>query len=86
MIVEWTESALDLLADLFVAVDLSEQRELEKIVVRINATLAADPWELGESRSGGWRVWFVDPLMVIFHATSADGRVIVLHVARPWQK
>jgi hypothetical protein len=86
MIVEWTESALDRLADLFVSADLAEQDLIEAAVKRINAALAADPWDLGESRSSGWRVWFVDPLMVIFRVSQAGGRVIVSHVARPRRK
>jgi hypothetical protein len=39
MTVEWTESALDRLADFFVAADLAGQDVLEATVRRINATL-----------------------------------------------
>jgi hypothetical protein len=56
MIVEWTESALDRLADLFVTADLAEQDVIEAAVLKINADLAARPWNLGESRSGDRRL------------------------------
>ena len=51
MIVEWTESALDRLADIFVVADLAEQDVLEATVRRINSTLSAGPQDLGESRT-----------------------------------
>jgi hypothetical protein len=61
MIVEWTETALDRLADIFVAADLAQQDMLETTVRRINATLSSGPPDLGESRPSGRRVWFADP-------------------------
>jgi plasmid stabilization system protein ParE len=86
MIVEWTGSALDRLADIFVAVDLAEQDAIEGTVRRINATLTGGPQDLGESRPGGRRVWFADPLTVVYRVIPAEGRVIVSHVAQRRRK
>lgn len=83
MTVEWTESALDRLADLFVISDQFTQKEIEATVEVINAALAEDPNELGESRSAGRRIWFVHPLVVIFRVVADEDRVVVSHVARP---
>jgi hypothetical protein len=82
MRVEWTESALDQLADLFVQSDLVVQQEIEATVEAINSVLADDPDELGESRSAGRRVWFVHPLVVIFRIIEDEHCVIVSHVSR----
>lgn len=50
---------------------------------RINAALAADPRDLGESRATpNQRVWHSDPLTVTFQIIPADGTVVVFHVAR----
>ena len=86
MTVQWTASALDRLADFFVAADLAEQDVLEATVRRINATLAGGPQDLGESRPGGRRVWFADPLTVVYRAIPTEGRVIVSHVAQRRRK
>jgi len=81
MIVEWTESALDRLADLYVAVDRQEQDRIESTVQTINRMLADDPSSLGESRSGSRRVWFQDPLMIIFRIDPKERLVVVSHVS-----
>ena len=81
-LVGWVESALDRLADLFVTAWTAERDEIEATVLRINAALAADPWALGESRSGNRRVWFTYPLMVVYRIAPTEGRVVVSRVAR----
>ena len=86
MIVEWTESAWDRLADMVTDSDLAEQDRIEAAVLRINAALAADPSELGESRAGPWRIWFAEQMMVRFRIVPTEGRVVVAHVARSRRK
>ena len=66
--------------------DLAEQDRIETAVHRINIALSADPSELGESRSGTWRVWFAEQLMVRFRVVPREGRVVVAHVARSRSK
>ena len=86
MHVEWTGAALDRLADIYVAAAVADRDEIEATTRRINATLAADPDVLGESRSGRSRVWFEYPLMVCFEhlhclirrSALSFGRAIIL--------
>ena len=54
----WRDAALNELADAFVVADLARRDALEQSVLRLNAQLAADPREVGESRSGKERVAF----------------------------
>ncbi len=62
MIVIWQPMALDRLADYYVGLSLHEQRSLELVIRRIDARLADNPWNLGESRTNSnRRVWFVGP-------------------------
>jgi plasmid stabilization system protein ParE len=82
MIVDWVESALDRLANIFVAANPAERDAIEAAALNVNAELAAGPSALGESRSGGRRLWFVDLLAVIFRVVPNKGRVVVLDVAR----
>ncbi|HVK18275.1 MAG TPA: type II toxin-antitoxin system RelE/ParE family toxin [Fimbriiglobus sp.] len=82
MWVEWKESALDELADIYVAADPADRDEIERTVEQINAALAANPQFLGESRATpNQRAWLSDPLTVTFQIIPADGTVIVHHVA-----
>ena len=82
MRVEWTSRGLDRLADIYVAATPADRDDIEATTRRINAALAVDPSVLGESRSGGWRVWFEYPLMVLFCIFPAQQVVVVTHVAR----
>lgn len=82
MQVEWTNRALNRLADVAVAAgSLDRQDEIERAVLRITAALAADPWDLGESRERFRRVWFADILVVGFDVDHALEMVTVYHVA-----
>lgn len=81
MNVIWTASALDRLADGYVALPLDAQRALEQAVLDITARLAAEALSLGESRgSDRRRVWFARPLVVQFDLRSAPAEVVVFHV------
>src|SRR5262249_45984927 len=78
---KWTKKALDKLADGYVALRLVEQDAVEACVLRINASLAVDPWGFRESRSEDERTWFVDPLVVRYKINSDEGTVVVTDVA-----
>ena len=81
MRVEWTDAALDRLADLFVAADSTTRETIERCVVGVNAKLAADPWDLGESRATVYRrAWSAQPLFVVFPIIPADDLVVVQSV------
>jgi hypothetical protein len=81
MTAEWTEDALDRLADIYVAAAPSERDAVVRCVGLINSRLAADPWDVGESRGPRRRVWFVYPLVVAFDLLPS-GTVLVNHVAK----
>jgi hypothetical protein len=83
MFVEWTHSALDHLADLFVAADPEGRTAIERAVLEANAKLADDPWELGESRRNRYdRAWSVPRLSLLFQIDPTSETVTVYHVAR----
>jgi plasmid stabilization system protein ParE len=86
MTVEWTDYALDQLADIWVTITPAERDVIEQTVDAINARLAVDPSSVGESRADNRRVWFRHPLVVIYRLVPGGG-VIVSHVAklRPWR-
>lgn len=82
MRVEWKESALARLADVFVQASLHEQDALEQSALSINRNLARDPHDLGESRETvNDRVWFADLLVVGFRIDPAGNLVVVYHTA-----
>ena len=78
---KWTKKALDKLADRYVTLSLTEQDLVEACVLRINASLAANPWAYGESRSEDERIWFVEPLVVRYKIFSNEGTVVVTDIA-----
>jgi hypothetical protein len=80
MQVKWNNYALDTLADIYVAASQSDKFAIGQTVEFINRQLADDPAELGESRSGGRRLWFVPPLAVHYRIGAAG--VVVLEVKR----
>ena len=75
----WQGTALDELADALVRSDLAQQDEIERRVLQLNARLATDPLDVGESRLGNWRVEFVDFVAILFQVFPADGIVRVVH-------
>jgi hypothetical protein len=81
MRVEWKETALDRLADRYVAADPALRDAIEQAVSYINATLAVDPVQ-GESRARTTqRAWFVNPVSVLFEVFPSDGLVVVQYFA-----
>lgn len=81
MSVEWTSTALDRLADIYVEAEPSERDAIGRGAERINAQLALDPSSLGESRGPRRRIWFSHPLAVSYYLPPGGG-VIVYHVAK----
>ena len=81
MRVEWKATALDRLADRFVAADPALREAIEQAVKHINAMLADDPVQ-GESRARATqRSWFVPPVSVVFEVFPSEGLVVVQHFA-----
>lgn len=78
----WLESALDKLAEIYVAADSSERERIAAGVEAFNARLATAPLEEGESRMGGYRIAFPPLLRVYFRVYEATHRVRVTDVSR----
>jgi len=82
MQVEWKESALDTLADIYVLATVPQRELIAATVERITRRLGSDPWFLGESRGTEHRrVWFHFPLVVGFELVIGQPKVNVYHVA-----
>jgi plasmid stabilization system protein ParE len=79
--VVWSSAALDALADVYVVLDLAGQDRVAAAVDALNRRLADDPHDEGESRSGGFRITFIDRLAVSFLVTDARHLVQVTAVS-----
>ncbi len=74
----WRHMALESLADLVVQANLEMQDTIERQVVALNRRLADDPLDTGESRTGGFRIAFADPIGILFHVDESNQVVIVV--------
>ena len=75
----WRDSALDELADAFVLADMLKRHALEQAVLKLNAQLAAEPFDLGESRDGDDRVAFEKPCAINYWVDNLTRMVRVTH-------
>ena len=76
-----TKRALDRLADLYVRPDLAGQDRFAARIDTLNHRLAQDPVDDGESRTGAYRITFVDDLTVRF-TVDLDDRVVRVYDVR----
>ncbi len=77
--VSWRDSALDELADAFVLSDMYNRDALERAVLKLNAQLAAELYDLGESRDGDDRVAFEKPCAINYWVDNLVRMVYVTH-------
>ncbi len=80
--VTWVDDARDELADEYVQPDLTTQQLIAQIVSRFNASLAADPAGIGESRGNWRRVAFDWPYAISYLCDPATHAV---NVTRFWR-
>jgi hypothetical protein len=78
----WKTATLDRLADLYVAAGVPDRDRMAAGVDALNARLAADPLDVGESRSGVLRLAFPPLLAVSFLVDEANRVVRVTGVSR----
>ncbi|QJW99297.1 hypothetical protein FTUN_6900 [Frigoriglobus tundricola] len=78
----WESTALDQLADAYVAATPDDRERMAAGVESLNARLRADPLAVGESRVGGFRVEFVSRLAILFHVSEKDRTVRVVRLRR----
>jgi plasmid stabilization system protein ParE len=79
----WEDTALNQLADAYVAADPEERERMAAGVEALNTRLRADPLAVGESRTGGFRMVFVSRVAVLFHVSEANHTVRVVRVRQP---
>ncbi len=79
---QWSDEALEQLADIYVAADEVKRDVMARAVERFNSQLARDPHSLGESREGMGRIAFPASLQVYFYVFDARGWVYVTKVSR----
>ena len=77
--VEWTDTARDQLADIWVAAASAERIRFEANIVLFERLLAEDPLAIGESREGSSRVAVVLPLVYWFSVESNAVRIYRVH-------
>lgn len=78
--VRWREEAGDELADIWLEAESAERREVTAAADAIDLALANRPTECGESRGERRRVFYIEPLAVIFEVSEPDWTVNVLQV------
>jgi hypothetical protein len=81
--VHWREDASDELASIWIRGDAAERRNVTFATDAIDKSLTANPNECGESRSAGRRIFFHDPLAIVFQVFEPQRTVYVLQVWRP---
>ncbi len=80
--VVWRDSALDKLADLYVATSEDERDRMARGIESLNRRLADDPLNVGESRDGTFRIVFPPLLLVTFFVDEPRALVQVYGIAR----
>ena len=80
MKVDWHESAREEFADIHIRLPLTRQRLVAETVGRVERTLAATPFDVGEGRGEDHRVRTVPPLMVWYRVS--DESVVITNVTK----
>lgn len=78
--VRWREEASDELANIWLNAGPAGRREVTAAADSIDKALADRPTECGESRGEKRRIFFFEPLAVIFQVSEPDWTVNVLQV------
>ena len=78
--VRWERRALNELANLWTQADSAQRQAITAASQAIDQRLRRDPRNAGESRSGGRRILFAPPLVVIFRIEPDGQTVSVLTV------
>ena len=78
----WSNTALDALADIYVAAEPDERARMAAALEALNVRLRADPLSVGESRAGSNRIALVSLLAVVFQVSESNLTVRVARVTR----
>lgn len=80
---DWSEEALDELADIYVLATPEDREAIARHVAGLNKALADDPFSVGEEREGDLRI-DAKPVLTVWFRVTPDGllvRVIHAHKA-----
>ncbi|HEX7449373.1 MAG TPA: type II toxin-antitoxin system RelE/ParE family toxin [Pirellulales bacterium] len=80
--VEWLQSALNDLTNVWVSADSSMRRAITGAANQIEQLLTTAPEQQGESRVGGRRILFVKPLAAVYRVDPTSRTVTILSVWR----
>ena len=80
--VDWLQSALDELADLWNQADAASRQHITSACNEIDQRLKRNPNSEGESRADDRRILFVYPLAVLYRVINDNSKVEILHVWR----
>jgi hypothetical protein len=81
--VVWRQAVLDVLADLYITLSLTDQQRVATGVKALNARLASDPFAVGEGRDDDHgRIAFPPLLCVTFEVDPVARVVRVINVVR----
>lgn len=78
--VEWLQSALNDLADVWIRGDTAQRQATNVAVRAIDFRLERNPLTESESRDNGIRITFAAPLAVTFTIDTANSIVLIHHV------
>ena len=78
----WSVAALDELADVYVNETAAHRERIAAGVEHFNRRLGDDPFDVGESRTKGYRVAFPPLLRVSFRVNKETRRVEVVSIIR----
>jgi hypothetical protein len=78
--VEWSEKALNDLATIWVNADNNARPAINRAAVDIDKLLETKADQVGESRDGDQRVFFLPPLIFSFGVYEITGAVLILGV------
>jgi len=79
--VEWKLSAMDNLANDWIAADSEERQQITAAAHAVHENLSQDPFVKSESRLGNRRVMFCPPLVVEF-VVNSDSRIVTVAQVR----
>ena len=78
--VDWLQSALNELADLWTQADSDQRQVITEACHAIEQRLARDPEQESESRPAGRRITFAPPLAATYRIEEDERTVTVVHV------
>ena len=78
----WLDEAMDQLADAFVAATTKDRERIAASIESLNLLMRDDPFEVGVSRDGTFRIAFSPLVSIIFNVSKSEQLVKVILMKR----